>query len=152
MALRIGANFDEQYEEFKKEMRAIQRILVGTDGTGGIYAISASRSLTWQELANVLSEINKSRVAMDVVEGLGPDFIQFVKDQERDQTFDVAADYAAMKSALTEIGTAIFNALSGAALVTVSQTGVPTHRSYTTAQTAALRDLIDAYRPTVTLT
>jgi hypothetical protein len=157
MALRISLTFEEHYQVFKAAMRHLRSDLIGPTGTGGIYVALETRAVSWEELYRLLLSIRSGLVEMDAAVALGPDFVQYVKDQERDQNYDVAADFQTMRAAVIAIRDWIITNMPKQSqagtdwwlVLTVDADGVKTNRTFTTVQTAPLLALIDTYRATV---
>jgi hypothetical protein len=156
MALRIALTPHESYQEFQALMRQIKSELVGADGSGGWYAVLAANNHEWSEFVRVQRRLTYALGRMDATAAI-PGIAQYIKDQEGDQNYDIAAEYTAMRSAVVAIRDWIYTSMPKVdqagtlymAVQALAQDGTVSDRTFTPAQTAPLRALIDTFRGTV---
>ena len=156
MALRISMTVNEQYARFQALLRQVKGDLIGPTGTAGWYPRLQSGNIPWPEFVQILRLLNGVLSQMDTIAAT-PGIQQYVRDQEQDQTYDIAGEYTTMRASLIAIRDWIFNNLptftqAGTKYLIVStltNDGNIVEREFTPAQTAGLRTLIDQFRTVV---
>lgn len=156
MALRITKTPHEHYQQFQALVRQLKSELIGEDGTTGWYSRLQAQNVSWVEFTRALASLSFALGRMDETAAV-PGIAQYVKDQEGDQGYDIAGEYTAMRAAVTAIRDWIFanmpkQAQGGTDYLLVQELnadGTLADRTFTPAQTASLRTLIDTFRATV---
>ena len=156
MAVRISGTVAEYYEKFQELVRSVKRELIGLDGTSGWYVRLQSATTSWDEFVRVQGGLTRAVNDMNSAT-LQTGFAEHAKEAENDPAYNVLAEYAPMRDAILNIRDALFNGMptaqqGGQAYILaqrLTQDGELIDREFTPQQSLPIRNLIDAYRPTV---
>jgi len=153
MALRIEVTVREQFLQWKACMRLMRDELIGADGNSGLRAQLAAGPVSWSELVRMVGLLTSGLAAMDQIAAV-PGIVEYVREAEGDQAYDVAAEYTANRNAIVAIRDYIVAALPKSAdgyllVQKLTANGGLIDRAFDPGQTTQLRDLISAYAATV---
>lgn len=79
-----------------------------------------------------------------------PGLVEYAKDQENDQNYDVVVEYAALTQAISGVISEITTTFPSATFLTLNPDGTRTFQTHTPAQTAPLRTALDAVSSAIT--
>lgn len=150
MPLHISLTPADSYEQFQQFLRNVNSELVAWQTR------LASQNVEWRVFTHMQERLTHALGRMDALAAV-PGIAAYVKEVENDPGYDVAAEYQAMRASVVAIREWIFislprvnqNGTQYLAVQVLALDGSMADRSFTPAQTAGLRDLIDAFRATV---
>lgn len=156
MPFRVDRSLTDHYSVAKAAAREMRDFLVGADKTSGWRARLAAGPVSARDFVMAGQMIRRTLDVLAVA-AAQPDLATEARREEQDPAYNVAAEYAAMRDALTAIGTELFTSFPKQIQGGVNYWLVSTYdtnfneivRAFSTAQTATLRGLIDSYTATV---